>query len=104
MRHDLQLNLPKDQRISPLAMSIWRAGVTPWSWVYQMPPDLLPPENEEHIAYGVDGFLRKLDYDEALRLQVAEAEALFNLQGKSLYVDEHGNRIDTPNVTIEDAP
>ena len=104
MRTDLQLNVAKNQRISLLTMAIWSAGVTPWSWVYQMPPDLLPPTNAEHIAFGVGELLRKLDYDEALRLQVAEAEALFNLQGKSLYVDEHGNRIDTPNVTIEDAP
>jgi hypothetical protein len=99
----LSLTLPRDQRISELAMAIWRAGIRPDSWAMQCGPDFLRyAPTEDDIRLAVQKCIDKVNSDAALRDAVAEAEAIFNRQGKSLYVDERGNRIDTPNITTEE--
>ncbi len=84
MSHDWRLNLPGNARISTLAFSIWKSGVTPWSWVYQQDPDLLPDPIENRIAYAVEVFLKKLEFDNALLSEIERAKTIADEQGREL--------------------
>jgi len=99
-RLDLFLNVPKDQRIHPLAIAIWQCGVRPMSWAMQCGPDFMRVVmDEDALRLVVAQFIDKLEADAALREAVEHAEAQFNKQGRSLFVDENGNRVDQPNIS-----
>lgn len=97
MNLSLKLNLPKDQRIHPLAWAIWRAGIPPMSWLFQCPPDWLS-STDDAVSDAAMLAVMDLDYAMAMQEQIAAAEDVLNKQGKSLFVDADGNRVDKPNV------
>lgn len=89
---DLRLVLPKDQRISTLAWSIWATGITPMSWAWQCGPewpaawdigDLDHPDSVlSHLCYEA---VERMEYDMAMQEQIERAEEILRAQGRTLF-------------------
>lgn len=89
MLTELRLTLPKDQRLSDLAWSIWSAGIYPWSWADQCGPDFLPAYDPVlqagWQAYEIQQQReRGREFDEAMAAAVERAEGILAEQGMML--------------------
>lgn len=85
---ELRLTVPKDQRIHPLAIAIWRAGVRPESWAMQCGPDFDIDMDGEYLdrALYEAGMraARQLEHDHALAREIERAREILASQGKVL--------------------
>lgn len=82
MFEELRLVLPPDSRPSEMALSIWRAGITPWSWAMQCGPDFLPVHSMgQLVTWAAMDAYRKLEHDQYLAAAFERADQLLRAQG-----------------------
>lgn len=81
-------HMPITDRIHPLAIGVWRAGVYPMSWSWQCGPEFTtaPSPADLETAMYAAGYLaaKKLEHDNALVVEVARAREILAGQGKVL--------------------
>jgi hypothetical protein len=89
MFDQLRLVLPKDSRPTELALSIWRAGVTPFSWAMQLGPDFLPEQSmAQLVTWSAHEAYERMVHDQHLANAINRADELLRAQGYHRNVDD----------------
>jgi hypothetical protein len=92
---ELRSHLPPEARVATLAIMLYAAGITPWSWIWRESDWLLGHDPDvvtaQRVSYAADEIAHKLRMEWALQDALADAEQLAKASGRTLYPDSKDN-------------
>lgn len=92
---ELRSYLPPEARVSTLAIMLYCAGITPWSWVWRESDWLLGHDPEvvtaQRVKYAADEVAHKLLMEWSLQDALVEAEKLAQASGRTLFTPPKDN-------------